>query len=212
MTAHACWYSAPVSVADMISRKRGSAARSSSASTVAVTSCSLPMIVVRPAYWATGPADAGAGHWARPVAAAAGGSRTTGGRTGGSRTAACRAAAEAAGFNADAERAAVGGVTADAAGAAEAAGLATEAAGVPAGAAPEAGNDADTTASIEAGGISDGVAAAIAAAVAAAAVAALPAGGHANSAALRGLPIGVVALPWRTAAMSSSLGYRPASQ
>ena len=51
-----------------------------------------------------------------------------------------------------------------------------------------------------------------AAAAAAAAAAGVPAGGQANSAALRGLPIGVVALPSCTAARSSALGYCPISQ
>ena len=82
----------------------------------------------------------------------------------------------------------------------------------------DAGSEAETTAWSDAGGaaaggmITDGVATAIATAVAAAAEAALPLGGHAASAALRCLPIGAVALPMRTAARSSSLGYRPISQ
>lgn len=113
---------------------------------------------------------------AEPVAGAAGGSRTTVGRTGGFTTA---------------------GLGGDGLDAVEAAGF-----GADAGRAM-----ADATGAAEAEGISAGVAATIAAAVAAAAAdAGLPAGGQATSAALRGLPIGVVALPWRTAAMSSSLG------
>ena len=76
----------------------------------------------------------------------------------------------------------------------------------------DAGSEAETTGWSDAGGaaaggmITDGAATAIATAVAAAAEAALPLGGQATSAALRGLPIGAVALPSFTAAMSSSLG------